>query len=319
MDDSKTWTEVSNSFIPMENKYHEPDRWYSELLAQETAAYSLLRWDQRGDRIGSRTASNVRKVPRDEIYWIIIPERGAFSIRHGDEIVRAVPGSLMMTGFDEVCQLHIPTSVAYGFQVPRAEIDHRLKPSDRLRLVLDMNSGLGRVAKDMIRSVHAEKSNLSDREFNAICERISELLCMLSMGDGNPQQAHLPETVEAIRRYVRENVGVGDLRLPAVALALGWSPRKLRFILQQSGTTYRDVRQDETLRAARDMLQNPARNTMPIRQVAVRSGFTPNWFSAAFKARYGETPGEFRQRRLAELADQQMPQIGARSEFEHRR
>lgn len=311
VDDAKTWTEVSNGFVPMEQKYREPDRWHAELFGQETAAYRMVHWNQRGDRIAHRTASSVRKAPRDEFYWIIVPERGAYSIRYGDEIMQAAPGSVMVTGFDEVCLKHVPTSSAYALQVPRAEIDHRVKPSGRLRLVLDMNSGLGRVAKDMIRSAHAEKSNLSDREFNAICERISELLCMLSLGDVHPQQAHLPEAVEAIRRYVRENVGVGDLRLPAVAHTLGWSPRKLRLVLQQSGTTYRDVRQDETLRAARDMLENPARDAMSIRQVAVRSGFTPTWFSAAFKARYGETPGEFRRRRLAELAYQRVPQIGA--------
>ncbi|MEV6324451.1 helix-turn-helix transcriptional regulator [Nocardia sp. NPDC051787] len=318
VDDSKLWTEVSNSFVPMEQKYREPERWHATLVAQETAAYNMLHWNQRGERISYRTPSNVRKVPLDEIYWIVLPERGPFSLRYGDDTIRVMPGGFMMMRFDEVVQIHMPSSVSYAFQVPRVEIDHRVEPCVAPARVHDLNSGLGRVVWDMIRRVHAERSNLSDREFNAVCERISELLCMLAVGDMHPQQAHLSETVEAIRRYVRENVGVGDLRLPAVARALGWSPRKLRSVLRQSGTTYRDVRQDETLRAARDLLANPGRDAMSIRQVAVSSGFAPTWFASAFKARYGETPGEFRRRRLAELADQPVPRIGARQEFEHR-
>ncbi len=312
VDDSRIWTEVSDSFMPMEQKYREPGRWHARLLGQETAAYSMLHWNQRGDRISYRTPSHVRRFPADEIYWIILPEFGSFSVRYGDETMRVMPGGFMIIRFDEVCQLHMPSSVSYAFQVPRAEVDHRVGPPVGLGRVHNLNSGLGRVAKNMIRSVHAEKSHLSDREFNAVCERISELLCMLSVGDMHPQQVHLRETAEAIRRYVRDNVGVGDLRLPAVAHALGWSPRKLRSVLRQSGTTYRDVRQDETLRAARDLLENPTRDAMSIRQVAVRSGFAPTWFAAAFKARYGETPGEFRRRRLAELGNQQVPRIGAR-------
>ncbi|WP_157354846.1 helix-turn-helix transcriptional regulator [Nocardia terrae] len=120
---------------------------------------------------------------------------------------------------------------------------------------------------------------------------------MLLTGDLRPQHGHLTETGEAVRRFVRENVGTGDVRLPAVANALGWSPRQLRLALQQSGTTYRDLRREESLRAARSMLERP---NPPIAEVAARCGFTVTWFSAAFKDRFGETPRDFRKRRQAE-------------------
>ncbi|WP_432278727.1 helix-turn-helix transcriptional regulator [Nocardia carnea] len=35
--------------------------------------------------------------------------------------------------------------------------------------------------------------------------------------------------------------------------------------------------------------------------LATRCGFTPAWFSAAFKERFGQTPREFRQLRRAEI------------------
>ncbi|MGY4100600.1 helix-turn-helix transcriptional regulator [Nocardia sp. R16R-3T] len=139
----------------------------------------------------------------------------------------------------------------------------------------------------------------SGRQFNAVCERTTELLCMMAVGDSTPQRNQLAETAESVRRYVRDNIGVADLRLAAVARALSWSPRQLRTALEQSGTTYREVRQDESLRMARAMLENPD-TTLTIAEIAARSGFTVTWYSAAFKARYGESPREFRKRRLAE-------------------
>jgi AraC-like DNA-binding protein len=150
--------------------------------------------------------------------------------------------------------------------------------------------------RSLIRETHAEQADLADWEFNAVCDRIIELLCMMLLGDMSPQRSHLAETAAAVRQYLREHVGAGDLRLPAVASALGWSPRQLRLALQQTGTTYREVRQEEALRAARDLLSQPGKTTT-ISEVAARCGFTQTWFSQAFKARYGETPRDFQKRR----------------------
>ncbi|MFE3444828.1 helix-turn-helix transcriptional regulator [Nocardia sp. NPDC059180] len=156
----------------------------------------------------------------------------------------------------------------------------------------------------MIRAAYAEQGDLTDREFNAISDRITELLCMLCVGDTQPQHVLHAEVAESIRRYLREHIGHGDVRLPAVAQALGWSPRQLRFVLGQNGTTFRDMRRDEALRVARDLLEDP-RTTTTVAELATRCGFTPNWFSAAFKERFGQAPREFRKRRLEEIAGEQ--------------
>ncbi|MEU4344618.1 AraC family transcriptional regulator [Nocardia sp. NPDC023852] len=301
--DSKSWTMVANSFVPMDYEYVDPDRWHSGLTVQESTVYRLLRWEQRGTCTSSRTRTNIRHGPCDDFYWVVLPEQGLYSVRYRDEVTWAHSGHAALTALDDVCQQYIPELSAYAFQVPRTEIDHRTGSSGSRGRVLDLGSGLGRITQALIRSTHAEQSNLSDREFNAVCDRLAELLSLISLGDTQPQRAHHAHIAEQIRRYVRANVGHGDVRLPAVAHALGWSPRQLRTVLQQSGTTFRDVRRDEALRAARDLLEDPAREAVPIRDLAIRSGFTPAWFSAAFKARFGETPRDFRRRRLAELTE----------------
>ncbi|MGK8524095.1 AraC family transcriptional regulator [Nocardia asteroides] len=298
--DANSWTMIANSFVPMDYRYGDPDRWYSGLTVQESAAYRLLRWEQRGISTSYRTRTNIRHGPCDDFYWVVVPEQGVYSVRYREEEARARPGQAAVTILDDLCQIHIPLLSAYAFQVPRSELDHRAGPFAERGTTIDLNSGLGRITREMMRSTHAEQENLSDREFNAVCDRIAELLSMLSLGDDRPQREHHARIAAQIRQYVRANVGRGDVRLPAVAHALGWSPRQLRSVLQQLGTTYRDLRRDEALRAARELLEDPAREEVSIGELATRAGFTPAWFSAAFKARFGETPRDFRRRRLAE-------------------
>nr|WP_280236229.1 AraC family transcriptional regulator [Nocardia cyriacigeorgica] len=288
----------------MAHYFHDPQQLRASLTGQETSAYRLLRWNQHGDRTASRTRRHVREVPGDDFYWVVIPERGTYSMRFGDEVIRVPTGRAILTGMEVACGLHIPDSTAFAFQIPRAEVDHRLRPSGHLRAVIDMSRGLGRVAGEMIRTVSAEEADLTDRDFNAICDRVTELLCMLCAGDTQPQPLVHAEVAESIRRHLREHIGHSDVRLPAVAKALGWSPRQLRLVLQQHGTTFRDMRRDEALRVARDLLEDP-RTNLSIAELATRSGFTPNWFSAAFKERFGQSPREFRKHRLEQIADEQ--------------
>lgn len=293
------WTVLANGFVPMDQRYHDPARWHAVLTAQDTGTYNLVRWTQHSGRTAYRTPATIRQVSGEEAYWFVLPQRGVFSVRRGDREAHVPPGRSALIALHRACRLHIPASQAYAIRVPRAEVDSQVRRSELLDVVLDMRSGLGRIVRDMVDATHAERDRLPVRQFNAVCDRIGELLCMLVVGDMRPQQDHLAHAAEVVRRYVREHVGSPDLNLLAVSRALGWSPRQLRFALQQTGTTFRELRQEEALRAARDMLQDPARAGMAISDIAARNGFTPTWFSAAFKARHGETPREFRQRRLA--------------------
>jgi AraC-like DNA-binding protein len=302
------WTELANSIVPMDHLYRDRDRWQVGLTMQQTGAYSLLRWDQPGDRIALRTPSHIRRAPADHFYWLVLPERGGFCVGDDDEISRVAPGQAVLLGLDRACRLRVPGSVAYAMQIPRTDVDHGISPIGTRRPVFDLSTGLGRIVWSMIHGLHAEHSRLTGRQFTAVCDRTTELLCMMAEGDNTPQRAHLAETAEAVRRYVRDNIGVADLRMSAVARALSWSPRQLRTSLAQAGTTYREVRQDESLRAARNLLENHS-TTLTIGEIAARSGLTVIWFSTAFKARYGETPREFRKRRLAETFDQPAPAV----------
>lgn len=306
-DDTDAWRDLSNSILPMDHGFRDPENWRADLTVQESGSYRLMRWDQHGDRIAARTPAHVRRVPGDEHYWIVMPKHGVYTVRHGQEETRTPPGHASVMGMDESCWLSVPESEAYAFQVPRAEIDNHIDAPAPLRLVLDLDTGLGRIIGNLLQSTHAERAGLSDHEFHAVCDRITELFCMIALKDTRPPDAHFTDVARLVREYVRQQLGTGKVPLAAAAHALGWSPRHLRNALHQTGTTYRDLRHEETLRAARDILQDPAHSDLSISDIAARAGLTSTWFSSAFKSHYGETPREFRRRRLAEISVLEKP------------
>ncbi|WP_280490160.1 AraC family transcriptional regulator [Nocardia carnea] len=300
---SASWTTIADSLMPMDHDYHGSDRWSATMSVQESVGYRLLHWDQQGARTSSRTRTHIHRIAGDDFYWIVFPEEGTYTVRYrGGTVTSAGPGRGAVTVLDTVCHLQIPRSSAYAFQVPRTEIDGLAGLSGTRTAELDMSSGLGRITRTLIRRTHSEQGALTEREFDAVCQRIGELLCMLSIGEVSPQQSQCGEVTEQVRRYIRTHIGHRDIRLPAVAAALGWSPRQVRTILYRSGTTFRDLRQAEAMRAACAFLENPAYSAVPIGDLAARCGFNPSWFSTAFKEAMGETPREFRQRRRSELA-----------------
>ncbi|HWD78736.1 MAG TPA: AraC family transcriptional regulator [Kribbella sp.] len=297
--DTESWRALTNSFLPMDNRFRHDGLWRADLTAQQTPAYRVMHWVQRGHRFDDRRASHIRQLADDGHYWVVMPQTGFFTARHGESEISALPGQALAMGMDQACRMWVPDTDSYGIQVPRPELDRHLKPRGPLRMKLDLDSGLGRILTALVRTVHAEKDNLSDREFRALCDRMTELFCMIALKDMQPMESHLTEVAEVVRGYVRQRLGSGKLPLTAVAAALGWSPRQLRTALQRSGTTYRDLRNEETLRAARDLLQDPAYANLSIGEIAARAGLTPAWFSSTFKVHYGESPREYRRRGLA--------------------
>lgn len=293
---SAEWTELTDHFLTADHRYRDPADWWARIAVQESSEYTLLRSQQRGDHMMNRSPSHIRDG-RADYCWMVFPSRGEWLIQEQDRLTRVAAQRGFVLELDRVCRMLLPGSTAYALLLPRARLERRL-PTHRAPAVLDMSTGLGRVVQSMLVATLAAQSNLTAPEFDAVCDRATELLCLMLAGDLGPQQTDLTETVAAIRAFVRENVGSGDVRLPAVARALGWSPRQLRSVLHRSGTTYRELRRGEALRIARDLLARPG--TQSIAEIAAQCGFTDTGFSTAFKSEFGETPRDFRQRRRAD-------------------
>ena len=180
--------------------------------------------------------------------------------------------------------------------IPPHEVDGRLNVPALPMTGLDLTAGLGRVVADMVRAVGEERDTLSEPQFDAACDRITELLCLIVAGRGRPPApGHLAEVEAVVRRHVREHATDPGLTGSAMAQDLGWSLRQIQLALQRAGTTPRELIREERLRLVRDRLRDPLYRHVSITDLAHATGFSSaSALSHAFRRRFGVSPRDLR-------------------------
>ncbi|MXM65870.1 helix-turn-helix domain-containing protein [Streptomyces sp. HUCO-GS316] len=290
------WSEHIASYQSrMGYRYAHPDNFRGETVCQRSHNYQLVRFES--DEIEySRTAQQIRQTP-DEDYRLLLPINGRILLRQDDEVAHLTPGSAALVTFGAPFQcLQEDRALAYIFTIPAREIDGPLCRKSPLASGLDLTRGLGGVVRSMLNGLHEERHALTDSQFDAVSDRIVELLCMLVSGDDRPDApGHLTEVEALARRYVRDQAADPGLTGTSMAHALGWSLRQIQLALQRVGTTPRDLIREERLRLVRDRLQCAECDHMTITELAHASGFSSaSALSTAFRRRFGVCPREMR-------------------------
>ncbi|WP_079124854.1 helix-turn-helix domain-containing protein [Streptomyces lushanensis] len=275
--------------------YPNTDDFHAGTIRQCTDSHQLVKFWSDAVRY-TRTAGHVRHDP-DENYRLLLPVAGELVLRQDGQEVLLVPevGSLLTFAAPfEI--LHDTPTRAFVMSIPAREVNGRLNRSSPLAAGLDLTSGLGRVVGGILTGLHEGRDTLTGGQFDAVSDRLVELLCMLAAGDDRPTApGHLLEVERVVRRYIREHAADPDLTGTTVARALGWSLRQVQLALQHTGTTPRELIREERLRLVRDRLRAPAYRHMTITELAYASGFSSaSALSTAFRRRFGVCPRETR-------------------------
>ncbi|WP_328600799.1 AraC family transcriptional regulator [Actinomadura physcomitrii] len=279
----------------------------------DDGAYQLvLRWSEQIDCV--RTAGQARRERADG-YRFVLPLDGELTLAQDGREARLRPGTGGLVTLAEPFRISLasgtgPTAAARArdtgrrgaparalvMTIPAREMDRRLRRPSPVATGLDLSSGLGRVVADMVRAVGEERRALSAAQFDAACDRITELLCVIVAGRQRPAApGHLAEVEAVVRRYVREHATEPGLTGAAVAQDLGWSLRQVQLALQHAGTTPRELIREERLRLVRDRLRNPQDRDVTITDIAHATGFSSaSALSTAFRRRFGVSPRELR-------------------------
>ncbi|MFI0483082.1 helix-turn-helix domain-containing protein [Actinomadura sp. 9N215] len=245
--------------------------------------------------------------PDTGAYGFLLPLRGEMILLRDGAQARLRPGTGGLVSLTAPVRLvpHRPAR-ALVLTIPAHEVDGRLRRAASraapLATGLDLSAGLGRVVADMVRAVGEERDLLTARQFDAACDRITELLCILVADFGAveherpPAPGHLAEVEAVVRRHVREHATDPGLTGAAMAQELGWSLRQIQLALQRAGTTPRELIREERLRLVRDRLRDPLDRHVTITDLAHATGFSSaSALSHAFRQRFGVSPRELRQ------------------------
>lgn len=101
----------------------------------------------------------------------------------------------------------------------------------------------------------------------------------------------------AVKRYAAHNLHQSTLCARTAARAAGISERYVRSLFAAEGTSFSDWVADRRLDAIRHRLLLPRESARPIADIAAELGFVePSTFYRRFKARFGRSPSEFRDR-----------------------
>ncbi|WP_274388916.1 hypothetical protein [Streptomyces cavernae] len=182
-----------------------------------------------------RTPGLVRQVP-DPDYRFLLPISGELVLRQDGQEIRLPPGtgSLLTLGAPFEL-LHDSAVEGFVLSVPAQEIDGPLNRKSPLAKGLDLTSGLGAVVDGMLHSLYQQREALTTAHFDAVTDRVVELLCMLATGDDRPDApGHLTEVEAVVRRYVRDHADDPSLTGTTMARALGWSLRQVQLALQRA-------------------------------------------------------------------------------------
>lgn len=294
-DSRERWRQIATSHqCTMTCEFPDGDAGASTLQRLGTDRNQVLAW--RTPRVRYRRTSQHMRQDGIDSYIFLISDEGMadVSVDAGRATVGPGHGALVATTrpFDVT---HTPYARLRAITIERSTIQQRLSTVSDSLMPVDLMSGLGGVVQDVLDSTSRVADQLSPHEFDAVIDRLVELVCVLVGTEMAHPGDHFAEIEAAIRRYVRGNVHDPNLNSEMIAGALGWSVRQIQVALQRSGTTSRQLIKQERLSLAHERLSNPVYRRMPITELAHRCGFSsPARFSTAFKQRFGLTPRELR-------------------------
>lgn len=295
------WAGYSDAHILLGNHAFIGDTPYRvHTVRQQSGLYALHTFRQEGRKELRHTRRHVQQNP-DEDYRLFVHLKGEPILvrQNGDEAIVG-PGSASLVTQTHPFDMRVGNYSGLVLRLPQREIDDRVNGNGPIQAAFDIHTGLGRIITDALRGLYEERANITHQEFNATCDRLVELLCMLVTGDDTPESRHWQEVETAARQYIRRHSSERELSLSAVASALGWSPRRVQEVMSRAGTSYRELVREERLSCARRMLAETAGKPVSISEIAARCGFASgNVLSTLFRERYGESPRDYRHRSLA--------------------
>jgi AraC-like DNA-binding protein len=135
---------------------------------------------------------------------------------------------------------------------------------------------------------HTASSHLFDLVANALADI-----------DLSPQAAERDGIRTARKQAIKEDITVNltrqDLSPDDIAQRLGITPRYLRKLLQDDGTSFSNLVRHMRLQKALEMLGDPRHITRSISTIAYQAGFSDlSYFNRCFRRQFGVTPTEIR-------------------------
>jgi AraC-like DNA-binding protein len=261
---------------------------------------------------GLRSASFVSKAAHlerplnmvadgDDAVVLLVSERGtlAASQRGRDVSLRSGYATLLLHGE--------PSAVTHaqirfqGLIVPRAPVaalvtaveDAAMRPVARSNAALRL---LMSYLKTISRDPPVQQPDLCALAVSHVHDLVAMILGAHRDGAAIAEDRGVAAAkLAAIKADIIERIGLGDVRIEAVAARQGVTPRSIQRLFEREGSTFSTFKLEHQLACARRMLRNSQYGGWTIGDIALAAGFGDlSYFHRVFRRRFGATPADMR-------------------------
>ncbi len=265
-------------------------------------------------RVATTVASHVRTPElvsdgQDAVFAVICLD-GSMLCTQGDGAERILPGDGVICDLSEPGGLEIEAETQYwALKVARPDLA-RMMPHIKRFAGLRLNSA-GMAVKLLIRYLDAlqdSDAKGNEQEARIFGEHLLDLISMALGAEGDRQQLAERRGVRAVRhaavlREIERNIGDNRLSAASVARMLGVTPRYVHFLLEASDRTFSEHVLARRLELVEALLSDAKKGNFKISAIARQAGFTDmSYFNRSFRSHFGDTPSNFRRRRMERAA-----------------
>jgi AraC-like DNA-binding protein len=254
-----------------------------------------------GSQCVSRAAAQISRADERDVYTFMVQRAGTCGVEQAGAHALMQPGDMLLFHNSRPYRLQFDQPFRQTvIQAPRGCVGPLARDLDRrLAQRLQPAAGFGRVLHGFVQGLDQALPEVDDGEAAVLIDELFHLLAAHSTvrADG-PIDARRSLMLRA-QHDARERIADPELGLETLARAQRVSVRSLQRAFASMGTGVMRWLRDERLARCAAALADPAQHARAIADIAQAHGFRDvPAFGRSFKARFGQTPGDWRTRSL---------------------
>ena len=268
----------------------------------ETTIYPWQR--MQVSRIRSSGIS-IRRLPTEphdasqDGYFAVLLLSGEYLLEQDGREAFLKPGDMALYDATRPHRVHCPKGVSKLIvSIPRTLMRERIAAIEHCtaRRILG-GSGIGAVTSSFLRSTIGTAGTLLCEDYLVLGDQALDLLTLASVSV-RPSDFHLSRSqslsLHRVRQFIETHLQHPDLDTGMIATGTGYSPRYLRKLFAEEGTTLmRHILYLRLDRCRRDILIRH-KTGLTLSEIAFHWGFNDlSHFSRSFKSRFGVAPRDY--------------------------
>jgi len=257
----------------------------------------------RGTPLHMVLRHDVAELVPGSFYLIVASGSRLQTHQRGRAVDLRVGEMALMSSGEPARVTQLEPGTRWSIRIPEAMLSGLCRsPDDRVARPLAADGELARLLLHQIETAHRFGAKLDAAANHAMAQHILDLagLCLGADRDAAAMaksRGLAAARLDAIKGDILREIGRSDLGLELVARRHGLTPRYVQRLFERTGTSFSAFVLDRKLSAAHRLLREAGSRRRKVSDVAAAAGFADiSYFNRAFKARFGATPKEVRER-----------------------